>query len=580
MNEKFKEMCEKLGIKLMSTGANSPWQAGIVERNHMVVDNILEKLMADQPKVPAKQLLPHAIFAKNSLVTVYGYSPSQLVFGQNPKIPGIPYNQPPANETKIESQIIAERLQSLFSARQGYMQVENSSRLKRALISKIPAPKLIHYELGDNVYYKHGQDNTWKGPAKVIGIDNKIIFLRQGRFILATSQTRIIRADNKYSEKDLDQASNKSPPRPNINENPERQKLTDLEEEPIVSNTDLEEEMADGKEKRKNRQPENDEEEEERGRAEGTLQEIEREGNDNEEARLEEILPENDGEGEEEILQEVERGEGNQEGGSEGILTECPQAQNENQAQPKFRIPTQYKKLVQGKIIWCREKKLRHDKNAWVKFKSILRTRKTTKNGPNKSDSGPYWTVERENGERLGWYEWAHDWYYDGEEERPDWMYNYVNATDQEEDTEMEHEEFDSIYIVFIPPEKHHLPFVVAAKQKELDNFIKYKAYKEVPDIGQARCTSGFIVTEKFIGTGNTGCKARLVVHGNQLSEEVDNDSPTARKMTLRLMLCLAVQYGWRVHSADVTAAFLQSEVMVREVHVVPPKEVRKPGIL
>ena len=90
MNEKFKEMCEKLGIKLMSTGANSPWQAGIVERNHMVVDNILEKLMADQPKVPAKQLLPHAIFAKNSLVTVYGYSPSQLVFGQNPKIPGIP----------------------------------------------------------------------------------------------------------------------------------------------------------------------------------------------------------------------------------------------------------------------------------------------------------------------------------------------------------------------------------------------------------------------------------------------------------------------------------------------------------
>ena len=150
-------------------------------------------------------------------------------------------------------------------------------------------------------------------------------------------------------------------------------------------------------------------------------------------------------------------------------------------------------------------------------------------------------------------------------------MYNYVNAIDQEEDSEMEHEEFDATYIIFIPPEKHHLLFVVAAKQKELDNFVKYKAYKEVPDIGQERCTSGFVVTEKFTSTGNTGCKARLVVHGNQLSEEVDNDSPTARKMTLRLMLCLAVQYGWRVHSADVTAAFLQSEVMVREVYVVPP---------
>ena len=76
MNEKFKEMCEKLGIKLMPTGANSPWQAVIVESNYMVVDNILEKIMTDQPKVPAKQLLPHTIFVKNSLVTIYGYSPS------------------------------------------------------------------------------------------------------------------------------------------------------------------------------------------------------------------------------------------------------------------------------------------------------------------------------------------------------------------------------------------------------------------------------------------------------------------------------------------------------------------------
>ena len=97
--------------------------------------------------------------------------------------------------------------------------MENSSRLKRALILKIPAPKLIHYKLGNNVYYKYGQDNTWKGLAKVIGIDIKIIFLRQGRYILATSQTIIIRADNRYSEKDLSQASNKTPPRPNITDN-------------------------------------------------------------------------------------------------------------------------------------------------------------------------------------------------------------------------------------------------------------------------------------------------------------------------------------------------------------------------
>ena len=67
---------EKLNIKLVvSTGAESPWQNGLIERGHMIVDTIIEKMKKDQPNVPVKQLIPHAIFAKNAMINHLGLHP-------------------------------------------------------------------------------------------------------------------------------------------------------------------------------------------------------------------------------------------------------------------------------------------------------------------------------------------------------------------------------------------------------------------------------------------------------------------------------------------------------------------------
>ena len=135
--------------------------------------------------------------------------------------------------------------------------------------------------------------------------------------------------------------------------------------------------------------------------------------------------------------------------------------------------------------------------------------------------------------------------------------------------------------MVFIPKDQWDKPFVIEAKEKELMNFQKYGAYQEVRDMGQPRMSSGWIITEKLYGEV-LGAKARLVVHGNQEKsyDEIMSDSPTVAKQTLRLQFALAAQFGWEIVMADITSAFLQSDVLERELYVQPPKDAAPPGVI
>ena len=44
-NSKMREMCEKFNIKMLTTGAYSPFQNGLCEKNHHMVDLMIEKMM-------------------------------------------------------------------------------------------------------------------------------------------------------------------------------------------------------------------------------------------------------------------------------------------------------------------------------------------------------------------------------------------------------------------------------------------------------------------------------------------------------------------------------------------------------
>lgn len=73
-NEQYKDMCGNLNIEVVHTAAESPWQNGLCERNHAVVDRCLEKILEDNPNLTVEKALPWAINAKNCLQMWNGFS--------------------------------------------------------------------------------------------------------------------------------------------------------------------------------------------------------------------------------------------------------------------------------------------------------------------------------------------------------------------------------------------------------------------------------------------------------------------------------------------------------------------------
>ena len=70
--------------------------------------------------------------------------------------------------------------------------------------------------------------------------------------------------------------------------------------------------------------------------------------------------------------------------------------------------------------------------------------------------------------------------------------------------------------------------------------------------------------------------KARLVARG--FEEETANmrtDSPTCSKEAVRLLLAVASTKGWKCHSLDIKAAYLQGNPIMRDIFLQPPVEYR-----
>ena len=61
---------------------------------------------------------------------------------------------------------------------------------------------------------------------------------------------------------------------------------------------------------------------------------------------------------------------------------------------------------------------------------------------------------------------------------------------------------------------------------------------------------------------------------------DVQVDSPTAHKETLRMAYSLAATNGWRIKLGDVKSAFLQGKYLTREVLVKPPPKANVKGFL
>ena len=191
INKEFVELCERFNIDVKTTGAEAPWSNGLVERHHVLITHMLDKVLYES-KCDIGLALAWCVNAKNSLQNVHGFSPFQLALGQNPKLPSALSNRPPALATsQPASEVLRANLNALHAARTAFIEKEHSERVYRALSHNVRTTNNNRFINGDTVYYKRSDSPEWKGPATVLGQDGQQILLKHGGFLQRVHTCRV-----------------------------------------------------------------------------------------------------------------------------------------------------------------------------------------------------------------------------------------------------------------------------------------------------------------------------------------------------------------------------------------------------
>ncbi|XP_039900576.1 uncharacterized protein LOC120741662 [Simochromis diagramma] len=200
-NTDIRDMAENFNIEVKTTAGYSPWSNGLLERHNMTLTEILLKVKKERG-CDWHTALDWALMAKNSMLNVHGYSPHQLVFGQNPNLPSVLMDKPPALEGTTVSARVAEHISALHASRKAFTEAECSERIRRALRKQL-RPTDDKYEAGDKVYYKRVDCTEWKGPGVVIGQDGTVVFVRHGGTLVRVHQSRLTKVDSQTGDKQI-----------------------------------------------------------------------------------------------------------------------------------------------------------------------------------------------------------------------------------------------------------------------------------------------------------------------------------------------------------------------------------------
>ena len=150
--------------------------------------------------------LSWALFAKNALHSVHGFSPYQMVFGKNRQLPSVITSLPPALEATTISQVVADNINAMYASRKKFIEAETSERIRRALRKNVRTYD-ENYETGDKVYSKLSNSDKWRGQGHVIGRDGVVIFVHHGGTYVRVHKCRLQRV-NYGNQKDVVAASN------------------------------------------------------------------------------------------------------------------------------------------------------------------------------------------------------------------------------------------------------------------------------------------------------------------------------------------------------------------------------------
>jgi hypothetical protein len=111
---------------------------------------------------------------------------------------------------------------------------------------------------------------------------------------------------------------------------------------------------------------------------------------------------------------------------------------------------------------------------------------------------------------------------------------------------------------------------------EECDSIMHNDVWEVVPSPeGKSVVTSRWLYKTKYVVDGSIEKhKARFVAHGISQVEGVDYDetfAPVARYTSIRNIIAIAAEMGWRIHQMDVKTAFLNGFIE-EEVHIEQPQ--------
>ena len=523
-NEEMQLAANKLNIIHKTTAAESPWQNGLCERNHATVDNILEALEKDYPKIPLQTLLLWACVAKNSMLMVQGFSPYQIMFGRNPKLPNIITDPLPAWENEGISNTLVKHLEALKATRKAFIESEDSKRLKLALENKVRTNNEIYHN-GDSIYFKRAGLSGWHN-GKVVFQDGKVIFIRSGTFFYRCSANRIIKAGKELAAKQAQEENYESE---SINEDEDNQdNLPPQETSEQQENTNTNNTTPLQKGSLEGNNPDNNT----NNNLECNTPESDTDSNSPNEDTTENDTP---------PTPTNNKKPGSKKKTRPALKTKTKRGRKPT-PQSNFSIPTlQVDDLIECKYngVWTTGKVLgRAGKATSAKSKHAYNVALQCK--------GDIWLdVSKIETRKIT-----------EEDILALWMHEEVMAT-------------------MLSPEKKNSPECLKAKELELEKLRSFDTFEEIPDNGQDAISTTWVLTEK-----ENEIRARLTARGFEEESNIRSDSPTVQSTSMRYLLMIAATKQWPISTIDIKSAFLQGQELKREVIVKPPREANSKGKL
>ena len=583
------EMKSLFNIEDLTTAAYSPWQNGLCEKGHQVIDAMLEAMERDHPDYPLDVLLSWVCMVKNTMYDHHGFTPNQLVYGTNPTLPNVLTEGLPGMEGKTSSEVLAMHINSLQAARQAFTSSEASEKVRLALKKKIRTNNELYYP-EDRVYWKHSHENRWRGPGKVLIQDGKQIFIRSGARIISTSVNRIVRVGEEFGTKmevggglgeRLDRQEAAGQGEPQAEELADTEKVTRSmsrgKRESSVGEMVVEI-MGEGA-----HESEEVEELMEEPLVEGDLVFTNAEETDPASATSEESLPvstlaeETNPASvfpEENLPTSALAGESDP---AAATLEESIPASGTSEESIPASIPEPAdlddSTLISadGKRKRGREQRgltrnvrqrgvatIQHLKNVGVKIQLrkgesievLLEGEKTPaqilSRGKVGGDYYNYFNIKTVNGLE-----------YNIDLERNNW----------------ERISTEQVMMSIIPRARHGELECRKAKDIEIKKLKDWGAYKIVKDEGQFRISSTWVLWMKQKPDGEEEVRARLVARGYEEECEVPSDSPTIDQVNIKILLALCAANRWTPKTSDVKSAFLQGRQLDRLVTMKPPRE-------